>query len=160
MRKRYILLIIILLFLVIGPVRCGVSRHMMESDIKQYGINNATKLSKIAEQLLHGDMNVEEALYLTKKRVSDISVQTENESVEFMCDATGIVPSGTYYGLFYSSKDDIHSLYWWRSGDYSEFEPDGKGYFSVELYEDGTEGDNQIYVEHLTGHLYYYWASY
>ena len=84
--------------------------------------------------------------------VSDVHVN--RDYVDIYCGGTGMAPSSSYYGIFYSEGDDLCALDV-APGDSSAL-TERNGGFSWE--ESG--GDNSYYVEPLGNHYFYYEAHF
>ncbi len=82
------------------------------------------------------------------KGIYEVSVY--QNYVDFQCGATGIVPSSSYYGFFYSPYNDPAVIL--GSGHtVDEFTQEGDGFIWNE-----PEGDNEFYVEKLAECFFYY----
>lgn len=80
-------------------------------------------------------------------------VYQTKEYVDIYCYGTGIAPSSSTFGIFYSAADNL----WVGYGlpQEGELVPEGNGYRYRQ-----PDGDNQYYVEPLGNHYFYYEASF
>ncbi len=94
---------------------------------------------------------VESGNFYAAEKISGIyEVSVYENYVEFNCGATGIVPSSTYYGFFYSPHNDPSAI---LGAGYSadDFVPEGDSLIWSE-----PDGDNEFYVEQIEENFFYY----
>lgn len=84
--------------------------------------------------------------------VSDVHLN--RDYVDIYCGGTGMAPSSSYYGIFYSEGDDLCAIDV-APGDSSALTERDGGYFWEE-----SGGDNSYYVEPLGNHYFYYEAHF
>lgn len=80
-------------------------------------------------------------------------VYQKRDCVDIYCHGTGIAPSSSTFGIFYSAEDNLWAVYGLPQD--GELVPVGNGYRYRQ-----PSGDNQYYVEPLSGHFYYYETVY
>ncbi len=83
-----------------------------------------------------------------------IEISTYQGCVDLWCGGFGLGSATSYYGIFFSEKDDLFAVLI-SCGSSDQLKPDGAGF----RYEQ-TGGDNRYYVEPLGNHYFYYEAHY
>ncbi len=88
--------------------------------------------------------------YSAIERINGIQkVLVWDSYVDIQCGGAGFGPSTHYYGIFYSSDDDLCAID--VAGPRDKLVKQGDGW----LYQE-ENGDNRYYVEPLGNHFYYY----
>ena len=142
-KKRRIVLILAVL-LVVSVAAFGPKRQTMRDKvIARYQENEAIFLQAAAS----GDYQPVENL----KGVGEAS--HEKDHVDIYCGGAGFGASTHYYGIFYSTEDDLCAVS--LAGPREELVAEGDGF----LYQQAG-GDNRYYVESLGNHFYYYEAHF
>ena len=78
-------------------------------------------------------------------------ITVEDDIIDFSCGGAGIGSSTSYYGFYYSEKDNLTAT-WCCGGNVVQ---EGKGWSWEE-----PDGDNSYYTEKIRDHFYYYEAHF
>jgi hypothetical protein len=81
-------------------------------------------------------------------------IRVRNDCVEFACGGDGFGPETSYWGFYYSEKDDMTVLWCAHPAD-QRLERSGDGYLWKEVWYD-PKGDDTYYTEWICGHFFYY----
>ena len=113
MKLKSLFICILVLFIVSG---CNFNKYNDYKTISKYVNENYNDLYKIAKESINGN-KIE-----YKKEIKRISVYKEdNTIVEFSMGGSGMVPSSTYIGFYYS-KNDIPAAFQNEKFDLKEIE--------------------------------------
>ena len=81
-------------------------------------------------------------------------IRISDAYIDFSCGGDGFGPETSYWGFYYSEKDDMSVLWCAHPAD-QRLEKSGDGYMWKEAWYD-PRGDNTYYTEWICGHFYYY----
>ena len=81
-------------------------------------------------------------------------IRISDAYIDFSCGGSGFGPETSYWGFYYSEKDDMSVLWCAHPAD-QRLEKSGDGYMWKEAWYD-PRGDNTYYTEWICGHFYYY----
>ena len=143
MKLKSLFTCILVLFIVSG---CNFNKYNDYKTISKYVNENYNDLYKIAKESINGN-KIE-----YKKEIKRISVYKEdNTIVEFSMGGSGMVPSSTYIGFYYS-KNDIPAAFQNEKFDLKEIEKN--------KWEWKEDGDNHGITIKIRDNWYYYEASF
>ncbi len=150
------------LFLLMLPMGCyccleGALLFGLMIEIDEHTPGNLTDRDSVADLYRENEEAFRKAAetgsFEDLKDIFGVSnVYVKSDCVDIYCGGTGIAPSSSYYGIFYSEADDPFALYEPVTPDNPR--PEGRGY----SFSDSAR--NTFYVEPLGNHYFYYEAHY
>jgi len=85
------------------------------------------------------------------KKITPYYLSGNELYIDLYCYGSGLVPSSTYYGFYYTSNDEPVGF----QAAPVKLEVDGDGWKWIE-----SNGDNRYYTEKIADHWYYYEAGF
>lgn len=147
MNKRAGCLLTIVLLILVSLITISWIRHKNETKIRNLVNNNVKFLN---ESIL---LKSYDRIYEIKeiKKITKYSLGEDKVYIDFFYNGVGIVPSGIYYGFYYTSDDKPRGFQ--------------NGSEKLEKNKDGWEwrqpnGDNYYITKRITYNWYYYEAGF